>query len=178
MRRSEIAPFQPADVRAGVCQQALRDDLAAREMPQDQPRVCSALAPLVPEVESVAKTARAMGNELRQARAILVVELLRDVGMKEERRTICGQFVSDGGQLLKRVAVPQIVRNVLGNGDGLPQEFATVVVLRPDQRLQPGDIAGGIDIEGLQVDADALVDARGQRDEWRDERAAQLGIHL
>ena len=129
----------------------------------------------MPEVESVAKAARAMGNELRQARAILVVELLRDVGMKEERRTICGQFVSDGGQLLKRVAVPQIVRNVLGNGDGLPQEFATVVVLRPDQRLQPGDIAGGMDIEGLQVNADALADARGRRDEWRDERAAQLG---
>ncbi len=160
MRRSEIARLQPADVRASVRQQALRNDVAAREMSHDQLWGCGALAALMPEVESVAKAARAMGNELRQARAILVVELLRDVGMKEERRTICGQFVSDGGQLLKRVAVPQIVRNVLGNGDGLPQEFATVVVLRPDQRLQPGDIAGGMDIEGLQVDADALADAQ------------------
>ena len=65
MRGSEIAPFQPADMRAGVCQQALRNDLAAREMPQGQLRVSSALTALVPEVESVAEAARAAGNQLR-----------------------------------------------------------------------------------------------------------------
>ena len=63
-----------------------------------------------------------------------------------------GAWRGQDQQLLVQVAGDQQRRILPGDGHGLAQPLTPELLLRPDERLQPGDVVGIAHVQRVQVD--------------------------